>query len=736
MALWTPADINTALWHDASDSATITLDGGVVSAWSDKSGSANHATQSTGASRPAVVSAGQNGLDVLAFDGSNDFLRWSTAVDFLGKIIVVVAASSAAANGQIFSHSTTNIQFRYASGTGFNLAGSPAPWSGAISATSLFSVGTMAVIAFVGNGSSATLAINGTVKDTGGTQSAAANFNQIGIRSSTSEPLNGRIAEVVIADIATDRQLLEGYLAHKWGLAGALPELHPYKSAAPVGGLSAIAGSLDQQWNLQGESVAALLAQPWNLLGLISGAAHQPWGLRLGRDLVEPWANAPVRVAGLAQPWRDAGELARGLVQPWQDAAPLASGLAQEWDILAPLALGLVQPWAVAADAALVGQLVQGWDLRDVVPLSVDLAQPWSIGEDGSLLRYAVVVTVDGVAIGVSHVSIEADRAQDVLSCEIHPETEGDWLRCRFGAALVVTITSDAGVEIFRLVVTAPRISEQHGEPRWVVEAMSPAALLGDPWGAPVSGELSGLASTVAASLVAGSGVALTWATVDWAIPPACWIAADERPLSLLKTLAAAVGAVVQSQPDGSLRIEPDYPVSLPNWASSAPGLTLTETLDVFSVSSDPDYRPGYNRFLISDQAAGSTVDGLRLEEETVSATVKTCRGYQVPWTGAFTLTHTGGSWVQIEDQGVETRQEAEVVEFVAGSGRTRYPIYSRDAVEWLQTNLGTVTVAEDGTLSAAVAGQSLLRLTYTTRCRKWRVRDGRNEQLQLVAEI
>lgn len=483
--------------------------------------------------------------------------------------------------------------------------------------------------------------------------------------------------------------------------------------------------------------VWAEMDQPYRIYAeTLRSPTAQSWGLRLGRDLVEPWANAPVRVAGLAQPWRDAGELARALVQPWQDAAPLAAGLAQEWDILAPLAAGLVQPWAIAADAALVGSLAQGWDLRDVVPLSTDLAQPWTIGTDSALLRYTVAVTVGGVAIGVSSVNIEADRAQDVLSCELHPETEGDWLRCAFGAAVVVTLTSDAGSETFRFVVTAPRVSEQHGEPRWVVEAMSPAALLGDPWGVPVSGELSGLASAIAADLVAGSGVALTWATVDWAIPAACWIAADERPLALLKTLAAAVGAVVQSQPDGSLRIEPDYPVSLPAWASTAPGLHLTETLDVFTVSSDPDYRPGYNRYLVGDQATAAAAEGLRLEEETVSATVKLCRGYQVPWIGAFTLAHTGGSWVQIEALGVETRQETETVEFVAGSGRTQYPIYSRDAIEWLQTVLGSVTIAEDGTLSAAIAGQSLLRITYTTRCRKWRVRDARNEQLQLVAEL
>jgi hypothetical protein len=30
-----------------------------------------------------------------------------------------------------------------------------------------------------------------------------------------------------------DRQRVEGYLAHKWGLTANLPADHPYKNAAP-----------------------------------------------------------------------------------------------------------------------------------------------------------------------------------------------------------------------------------------------------------------------------------------------------------------------------------------------------------------------------------------------------------------------------------------------------------------------------------------------------------------------
>jgi len=47
---------------------------------------------------------------------------------------------------------------------------------------------------------------------------------------------DGDIAEIVIGSAniqAADAEKIEGYLAHKWGLAGNLPVSHPYKNAAP-----------------------------------------------------------------------------------------------------------------------------------------------------------------------------------------------------------------------------------------------------------------------------------------------------------------------------------------------------------------------------------------------------------------------------------------------------------------------------------------------------------------------
>lgn len=78
---FTPNSIpNNVLWLDASDTSTISQTGGSVSQWNDKSGNGNNATQGTGANQPITGTRTVNGLNVLDFDGTNDFLNLPSGV--------------------------------------------------------------------------------------------------------------------------------------------------------------------------------------------------------------------------------------------------------------------------------------------------------------------------------------------------------------------------------------------------------------------------------------------------------------------------------------------------------------------------------------------------------------------------------------------------------------------------------------------------------------------------------
>jgi len=61
-------------WWDMSDLSAITEVSGDVSQLDDKSGSGNHMAQGTGSFQPRTGDSSQNGLNVLTFNGSTDFL--------------------------------------------------------------------------------------------------------------------------------------------------------------------------------------------------------------------------------------------------------------------------------------------------------------------------------------------------------------------------------------------------------------------------------------------------------------------------------------------------------------------------------------------------------------------------------------------------------------------------------------------------------------------------------------
>ena len=76
---WTPAQLGSslALWLDAEDTATITLNGTDVAQWDDKSGNGNHVSNGTAATQPAYLTTGWNGKPTVFFT--------KTGLEFLFK---------------------------------------------------------------------------------------------------------------------------------------------------------------------------------------------------------------------------------------------------------------------------------------------------------------------------------------------------------------------------------------------------------------------------------------------------------------------------------------------------------------------------------------------------------------------------------------------------------------------------------------------------------------------------
>ena len=268
MALWTPDRITTALWLDAADSNTLTLNGSNVSQWDDKSGNNYEFTQGTSTVQPAYTTT-QNSLNTVDFD--QDYLQstaassiWKWLHDATTKYTFVGVIKPKDSNNRIIWG--TNTGSTSTVGANLRREGTEGLASRAVSYwvtrgsndyrvlkytdADAVADNTWGIVTLDSDLANATISDRGLITADGQaagdnnfstTNQSASTANpsetlRIGSNSTNSAPFVGEMAELVFLDYeaTTDTvQKIEGYLAWKWGLEANLPSGHPYKDAAP-----------------------------------------------------------------------------------------------------------------------------------------------------------------------------------------------------------------------------------------------------------------------------------------------------------------------------------------------------------------------------------------------------------------------------------------------------------------------------------------------------------------------
>jgi len=245
---WTPAAITTRLWLDAADAATITESGGAISAWADKSGNSNNATQGTGSAQPTY------GTNVVTFDGTGDYLNLAHGVvPDPAEPSMLFIVTKAASNGECFISNRREVASQsYTFQTDTTVATDLLwySWGDDITFTPTVTPATLGILGV----DLATLPLgfvkfyqNGNLEATkapySGTTNAGSEAGTIGVSNpGWATFLDGDIRELIVVmgePVAATRQKIEGYLAHRWSLEGSLPAGHPYKAAAPTIALTA-----------------------------------------------------------------------------------------------------------------------------------------------------------------------------------------------------------------------------------------------------------------------------------------------------------------------------------------------------------------------------------------------------------------------------------------------------------------------------------------------------------------
>jgi hypothetical protein len=226
VAPFTPTKIaGCQLWLDASDATTISIGTG-VSQWNDKSGNARHAMQATGASQPAYITAGKNGLNIVRFDGSNDGVE-GAYTELSQCTIFVVAINNSGDFGRVFTQVTTGQT------DDFNIGIIPILRKGASNELSIYNASianfqadvvydnTWKLMKHERGATNTTLKIGALSSTVANSAIGTVDRYRLGFNTSSNAQMNGDIAEVVVYNSvlsAGDTTLIETYLNDKWAI--------------------------------------------------------------------------------------------------------------------------------------------------------------------------------------------------------------------------------------------------------------------------------------------------------------------------------------------------------------------------------------------------------------------------------------------------------------------------------------------------------------------------------------
>ena len=253
---WTPAQISTLTWFDASDTDTITVANTAtnqISQWDDKSGNDNHAFQTNSSRQPTYITISGyevdfNGTtDVMAVTGDpyrleNDFAaivvsKWDSSKSWGNMMVSWDSESGANTEGwSIRQRGSEFNRFIFTTRGKGGDANSTTTDNSTDFIGSAYITGNTKKIRHNGT-ETWDQTVVGTIGTTGSNRSAlGAYYGTDDWGGGPSAYLDGKLKEVVVIQNPTLDTVyrIEGYLAWKWGLQSKLPSDHPYKGSAPI----------------------------------------------------------------------------------------------------------------------------------------------------------------------------------------------------------------------------------------------------------------------------------------------------------------------------------------------------------------------------------------------------------------------------------------------------------------------------------------------------------------------
>lgn len=326
-------------------------------------------------------------------------------------------------------------------------------------------------------------------------------------------------------------------------------------------------------------------------------------------------------------------------------------------------------------------------------------------------------------------VSISCDEESPYYQCEVTLKDAKDYVRFpRDKAFIVHLLDTDYHFIVDSRSLNRTIDDEGNYSETCTFSGLSPLVQLSSPrsikltktWETP-------LAASVIVEELIGS---VTWNLIDWIIPAYRLAAEQAAPLDVAQQIVQAVGGLIESQPDGSVICRHRWPVSIVDFDTAITDATLTENV-IFSGTESPTNDELINNVRLMDQDAGYQ-DRLEYIPNKLGEEDDPFHGilyaFPSPWREGLRIVTTRPSVISIGAISEGTRiiadsnvdYPAEILTFAERESSTQYPVMSLTDFEWLDENLGSVTVVPYSTTLEAgngtYGGYSLAKISYVTR--------------------
>ncbi|MBF0448825.1 MAG: hypothetical protein HQL67_11545 [Magnetococcales bacterium] len=285
------------------------------------------------------------------------------------------------------------------------------------------------------------------------------------------------------------------------------------------------------------------------------------------------------------------------------------------------------------------------------------------------------------------------------------------------------SITIELGGETFSMMVDNKTLNRNGvSRPQMVLSVISPTARFAFPLAKPMEKAwVTATTSKTAAEEAVGESI--HWDLVDWAIPAERLSVFDASPIEVVRTIAETAGGLVETLPNGSLRVRHRFPVAVPQWDRTVVDHVLTDADDNLSSQESYVTRERINRVAVRGYLPAN--GNLSIQIDSRSDGLNRGRTVFYGGTTAHFLVHadptisnigissSSGSIFHNADQSYQITQDI----VFDNSNRTRLsqPVSTIDSVIWVGTDLGSLSLEADGdTVTAVSSGVAIARITCT----------------------